>query len=50
MSRYPKIYALLKASGHTPLKAYSILLDATRGQQFAIDWIKMLFAQRASVQ
>jgi hypothetical protein len=42
MSRYPSIYGMLKRSGHSPLKAAQIILDATRGDELAVAWIKGL--------
>lgn len=42
--QYPRIYALLKRCGHSPIKAFEILLEAKRGKRFAMDWIKCLRA------
>lgn len=44
--RQKKIYELLKKAGHSPVKAYEILLDATRGDEWACLWIKTLFQAR----
>jgi hypothetical protein len=50
-----RIYRLLIKCGHTPVKAASIILDATRElrrksdnpvDRWAIMWIRMLFRQR----
>jgi hypothetical protein len=46
MSRYRRTYALLKSAGHTPTKAWEIILDAHRGNAHARAWIKVLFSQR----
>lgn len=40
--RYKRCYMLLLASGHSKLKALQILLDAERGGEFALGWIRML--------
>lgn len=32
-------YEVLKAAGHSPLKALQIVTDANRGDQYAITWI-----------
>lgn len=39
---YPRCYALLKQRGHTAWKAAEIILEASRGGKFAIDWIKSM--------
>lgn len=41
--QYQRIYALLKNSGHTPVKSAEIILDATRHDKFALRWIWVLF-------
>ncbi len=33
-------YDALKVAGHSPAKAAEILLDAKRGDRYAIEWIK----------
>lgn len=38
--RYPRIYNQLKCIGHSAMQAHTILLDASRGQSFAILWIR----------
>lgn len=40
-------YEALKASGHSPAQAAEIVLDAKRGDRYALDWIKMSRAQAA---
>lgn len=35
-------YEALKAYGHTPAKAAEIVLDAQRGDLWAIGWIKVV--------
>jgi hypothetical protein len=47
MNSYSRTYELLKRSGHSAFKAAEILLDASRGDQHALTWIKILFAGRA---
>ena len=44
--RYPRIYRLLKRAGHDPAKAIELLLDAMRGDEWALRWIKMLHSHR----
>lgn len=43
---YPRIYAMLKACGHSPAKAAEIILDAMRGNEHALLWIKTVRATR----
>jgi hypothetical protein len=45
-SRYPRTYGLLKAYGHSPFKAVEVILDASRGDAFAMAWIKVIWRQR----
>lgn len=33
-------YEILKATGHSPAKAAEIVLDAQRGDAYAVDWIR----------
>lgn len=40
--KYPKIYAMLKAIGHAPMQADRILMDAHRGDKWALSWIRMI--------
>lgn len=40
------VYKLLRLHGHSPPKAAEILLDAQRGDVWALQWIKMLFVMR----
>lgn len=35
-------YEILKQAGHSPFKAAEIVLDAKRGDQYAITWLKTL--------
>ena len=44
--RYPLVYRLLKDAGHDPAKAVELLLDAKRGDEWALTWIKMLYRNR----
>jgi hypothetical protein len=46
MRRYPRIYAMLKAAGHPPFKAAEMILDAARGNRYAILWIKIIWHGR----
>ncbi len=47
--RFPRIYASLKAHGHSAHKASQIILDARRGSPRALLWIKLIVsAQRLS--
>lgn len=41
-SRYPRLYAALKAAGHSPAKGAEILLDAMRGDRYALNWIAIV--------
>jgi hypothetical protein len=45
-AHYPRIYALLKNYGHSPFKAAEILLDAARGDEIALEWIKAIWRSR----
>ena len=44
--RYPRIYRLLKDAGHDPAKAVELLLDAKRGDEWALIWIRVLRRNR----
>jgi len=44
--KYRRTYELLKSFGHSPAKAAEIVLDASRGDAHAIQWIKISFAFR----
>lgn len=44
--KYALVYKMLKAAGHSPAKAAEIVLDASRGDEHAISWIKVLFHRR----
>ncbi len=46
--RYPRTYRLLKAIGHTPLKAAEIVLDASRGDDHAMAWVRVAFGTRSN--
>jgi hypothetical protein len=35
-------YELLKKAGHSPVKAAEIILDAKRGDAYAIQWINII--------
>ena len=40
--KYLRVYAALKEYGHHPTKAGMIVLDASRGDRHALDWIKVI--------
>lgn len=37
--RHARTYEMLKAYGHSPVKALEIVLDASRGDRTALQWI-----------
>ena len=44
--RYPLVYRLLIDAGHDPAKAVELLLDAKRGDEWALIWIRVLRRNR----
>jgi hypothetical protein len=49
--QYPRIYAALKAQGHSAAKAVEILLDAKRQVSHAKQWIRICaYAARKAVR
>ena len=42
MKEYPRIYAMLKRYGHSPIAAITIVMDAMRGSRHALTWIKQI--------
>lgn len=38
--RYPRVYWTLRHAGHCAAKAMEIILDASRGDKYALAWIK----------
>ena len=46
MSRYQRIYAMLKRAGHSPTKAAAVVLDAMRGDKHALLWIRAVRSTR----
>jgi hypothetical protein len=48
-SRFPRIYALLRAAGHDAAEAAEIVSDAERKDDHARAWIKAIVASRRSV-
>lgn len=38
--KYRRVYEMLKRGGHSPFKAAEIVLDARRGRQWALLWIR----------
>lgn len=45
-NRYPRVYKLLKNAGHSPAKAIEIIIDASRGNEWAMEWLKLAFKHR----
>ena len=41
-----RLYRLLKDAGHDPAKAVELLLDAKRGDEWALIWIRVLRRNR----
>lgn len=37
---HPRIYAALKYAGHCPANAAEIILDARRGDRYALQWVR----------
>jgi hypothetical protein len=50
MTHYPRTYALLKRAGHSPLYAARIVLDAMRGDQHAMLWVRIVFGARRAAR
>jgi hypothetical protein len=48
-TRFPRIYALLRAAGHDAAKAAEILSDAEHKDDHARIWIKTIADSRRSV-
>lgn len=46
MNNDTKIYEILKRAGHSPYKAAEIALDAKRGDEYALAWIRSLAGTR----
>lgn len=44
--KYPHIYQMLKKNGHSAVKALEILIDACRGDEWALKWIKTMWSLR----
>lgn len=44
--KYPRLYRLLKRQGHTAAKAIEILVDAKRGNDHALAWVRTIFKMR----
>jgi hypothetical protein len=40
---------MLVAHGHAPIKAAEIVLDASRGRRYALDWIRAVRGPRLSL-
>lgn len=39
---YPRVYRLLVGHGHSPAKAIEIILEAMRGDELALEWIRFM--------
>ena len=39
---YPRVYALLKRAGFSPVKALEVIFDAKRGDRHALTCIRLL--------
>lgn len=48
MTSFRRIYALLCAHGHSTEKSIEIILDAKRGDKFALSWIRIIRAESAA--
>lgn len=46
--RHKRVYEMLKASGHSPITALQIIVEARRGDKWALQWIKLLRKQHAA--
>lgn len=44
--KHIRIYTMLKAYGFSPMKAAEIVLDASRGDQYAMLFVRLAFAAR----
>lgn len=44
--RYRRTYEMLKTYGHTPYKAAEIVLDAARGDAYALAWVRAVWSGR----
>jgi hypothetical protein len=42
MKEYPRIYAMLKRYGHSPIAAITIVIEAHRGSRHALQWIRQI--------
>lgn len=40
--KYPRVYAMLKWHGHSPVTALQVIVEAKRGNTYALDWIRVL--------
>jgi hypothetical protein len=45
-AQYPHIYKALRLAGHDAFYALRILIDARRGDKWALDWIKTILKWR----
>lgn len=39
---YPRVYRLLMRNGHSSAKAIEIILEAMRGDESALEWIRFM--------
>lgn len=42
MKSYPRLTAMLRRSGHSAVKTAEIILDASRGDRYALWWVRLL--------
>ena len=42
MTKYKRVYEMLKSYGFEPVKALEIIIDARRGSAHALTWIRMI--------
>ena len=40
--RYRRVYGMLRRYGHSPLQALRVVVDAHRGEHFAMWWIRCI--------
>lgn len=45
-TKYRRTYALLKRAGHSPVKAFEIVLGAHRNEEHALIWLRIVFEGR----
>jgi len=40
--KHRRVYAMLRLAGHSPESALRVVVDARRGEEFALSWIRMI--------